>query len=56
MIKSVEKQLSEEGIVEIVLHARTHVKLFYGKLGYTQVGECFYEITIPHVKMFKLIA
>ena len=42
-----------EGFTEIVLHAQEPVVGFYLKLGYSIVGERFYEADIPHFKMRK---
>lgn len=40
-----------EGISELVLHSREGVVSFYGKLGFTVVGEPFEEVGIPHRRM-----
>jgi predicted GNAT family N-acyltransferase len=52
MIK-IDEHLREHGVAEIYLDAQSHVKNFYEKLGYTQVGEEFEEVGIPHVVMVK---
>ncbi|HRV38557.1 MAG TPA: GNAT family N-acetyltransferase, partial [Fervidobacterium sp.] len=43
MIK-IDEHLREHGVAEIYLDAQSHVKNFYEKLGYTQVGEEFEEV------------
>lgn len=40
---------------KIVLHARKGVVPFYLQLGYSAVGEEFVEVTIPHLKMEKIL-
>ena len=38
---------------KMTLHARETAVPFYLKLGYTTVGERFFEVGIPHFKMEK---
>lgn len=42
-----------EGFEKIELHARDTAVPFYIKLGYSTIGETFYEVNIPHLKMEK---
>lgn len=55
MVEATEVWAKTKGYKEIVLHARAVVEPFYEKLGYETVGEPFDEVTIPHVKMRKLL-
>lgn len=43
----------EQGISYVYLHAQASAKLFYEKIGFTSVGEGFYEANILHYKMEK---
>ena len=43
------------GFKEVVLHARETAVPFYESLGYTKVGDCFTEITIPHRVMVRVL-
>lgn len=55
LIEKTEEALKKEGYSKIELHARMYAKKFYLKSGYEPVGEEFYEIGIPHIKMIKSI-
>jgi len=46
----------EHQFCEIVLHARDVAVPFYEKLGYIKVGDLFYEVTIPHYEMMKILS
>ncbi|NBO69743.1 MAG: GNAT family N-acetyltransferase [Bacteroidetes bacterium] len=50
-----EETATEQGIQSIVLHARNHVADWYTSIGYSQVGNEFLEVGIPHVKMIKTL-
>ena len=52
MVKALEVVAQNE-IKEVIVHAQTHVKNLYHKLGFEQEGEEFEEAGIPHVKMKK---
>ncbi len=41
----------QNGAKEVFVHARMPVVQFYEKLGYTIVGEIFYEVGIQHIQM-----
>ncbi|PCJ58810.1 MAG: GNAT family N-acetyltransferase [Planctomycetota bacterium] len=43
-----------KGFKQFELNAREHAIPFYEKLGYHSVGDIFMEVTIKHVKMFKV--
>ena len=51
-----EEIAAEEGVAEIMLHARETAVPFYEKLGYVREGERFEEIGIPHYVMRKPLA
>jgi len=55
MMKEIERKIIFEGGEKIVLNAQIHVKGFYERLGYKQVGEVFVEAGIPHVRMEKVV-
>ena len=40
---------------EVVLHAQCSARGFYEKAGFTQRGEPFDEVDIPHIEMFKVL-
>lgn len=50
---AIHDHLQDLEVEELYLDAQTHVKNFYEKLGYTQEGEVFEEVGIPHVVMVK---
>jgi predicted GNAT family N-acyltransferase len=39
----------------VTLHARQTARRFFEKLGYAAVSDVFTEVTIPHVKMEKIL-
>ncbi len=43
----------DKGYGGLVMHARKVAVGFYQKCGYTVNGEEFFEVTIPHYKMYK---
>ncbi len=53
IMMKIDEHLRELGVSEIYLDAQSHVKNFYEKLGYTQIGDEFEEVGIPHVVMVK---
>lgn len=55
LVEYAENYAKEQGYKEVVLHARQVAIEFYNKLGYTEEGEPFVEVGIPHKKMFKFI-
>ena len=48
-----ENVARDRGFKKMTMHARASALGFYEKLGYTQMGEEFEEITIPHYIMEK---
>ena len=50
---AVETYARDDGLEEVALHAQTHVRGFYERLGYEAHGEEFEEAGIPHIAMAK---
>ncbi len=48
-----EEQGRQQGMTEFILHAQEYVKSFYAGHGYTEHGDVFLEVDIPHVEMRK---
>ena len=48
-----EEKAQEKGIQYITLEAQEYVKQFYSDRGYSERGNIFLEVGIPHVKMVK---
>jgi ribosomal protein S18 acetylase RimI-like enzyme len=55
LMEEVEKAIRERGFRGLELNARTSAAGFYEKLGYTVVGAEFLHVTVPHVRMVKLV-
>jgi len=53
LMNAVEARARETGFDRVTLHAQTHVRGFYERLGYEAHGEEFEEAGIPHVAMDK---
>jgi predicted GNAT family N-acyltransferase len=53
LVKALEDYAAENGMVEIVLHARHYAVGFYEKIGYEICSEVFQEVGIDHYKMRK---
>lgn len=48
-----ENTARDKSYKQITMHARMTAVSFYEKLGYTEYGEEFEEVTIPHIAMQK---
>ena len=48
-----EEKARKKGIQNITLEAQEYVKQFYSDHGYSERGEVFLDVGIPHVKMAK---
>ena len=48
-----EEKAREKGIQYITLEAQEYVKQLYSDRGYSERGNIFLEVGIPHVKMVK---
>lgn len=46
----------ERGFQQMTLHARESAVGFYQRLGYSTIGACFLEVTLPHWAMHKTLA
>ena len=46
----------ERGFQQLTLHARESAVGFYERLGYSTIGACFLEVTLPHWAMHKTLA
>ncbi len=53
MVRFSEDNSKLKGFKKIELHARKTAVPFYLSLGYSVSGKMFYEVGIPHKKMFK---
>ncbi|UVI32701.1 GNAT family N-acetyltransferase [Paenibacillus spongiae] len=53
VMTALEEAARSKGLSHAKLHAQTHARDFYTKLGYEQVSEEFMEADIPHVAMVK---
>ncbi len=55
MLVFFEEQARNQGFKSIYCHARDTAINFYTKNGYKTEGEMFEQVTIPHVKMRKIL-
>ena len=55
LMAAVEARADEAGFSRLTLHAQTHVREFYERLGYEAHGDVFEEAGIPHVAMAKAV-
>lgn len=55
ILEELERRLTAMGFRHFVLHARQSATGFYEKLGYSPVGETFWEVKIPHAMMEKSV-
>ena len=53
LVQFAEEAAKTLGFDNVELHARIHAQAFYEKLGYEAVGETFFEVTLPTIKMIK---
>ncbi len=51
IMSKLEHDAKQQGVTSLVLDAQQDAAGFYSRRGYTQVGETFEEVGIPHVKM-----
>ncbi len=56
LLKAFEAHAREAGLTGITLAARVTAQGFYERNGYAAEGGVFEEVTIPHIKMTKLLA
>jgi N-acetylglutamate synthase-like GNAT family acetyltransferase len=55
LIKDIEQAVRSKNIGTLTLHARVTARRFFEKLGYTATSGVFTEVTIPHIKMEKVL-
>ena len=55
MLKFFEEEARNTGFKSIYCHARDTAINFYNKNGYKAEGEMFEQVTIPHIKMRKVL-
>ena len=55
LMEAIEEYLAAQHVPTAFLDSQESAKSFYEKLGYSQEGEPFDEVGIPHVKMAKRI-
>lgn len=55
IVAAFEDYARRKGISEIVLAARQTAQSFYSRFGYDTDGIVFTEVTIPHVRMWKML-
>ena len=55
LVTAAEMHAATKGYKKVSLHARLVASGFYSRLGYTQVGDEFMEVGIPHFRMEKKI-
>lgn len=55
LVERLEEEARTRGVRRIELHARITARDFYAKLGYVAEGAEFIEVTIPHVRMWKVV-
>ncbi len=53
LVQFAEQTAHARGFDNVELHARIHARGFYERLGYEAVGETFFEVTLPTIKMIK---
>jgi len=55
LMRQTELRCRDLGGTELMLHARVSVSDFYRKLGYTDFGDPFIEVSVPHILMKKYL-
>ena len=53
LIDKMEEEIINKGYKKAKLHAQTHAKEFYERLGYVVISDEFMDAGIPHVAMTK---
>jgi predicted GNAT family N-acyltransferase len=53
LVEAIEERARQRGLAMIELHAQTHARGFYDRLGYQAEGEEYLEAGIPHISMRK---
>ena len=55
VMAELEKTAKENGTEDVEVSAQERVRPFYEKLGYTAVGDVYYDEFCPHIRMVKSI-
>jgi predicted GNAT family N-acyltransferase len=55
LMTGAEQIVRSRNLDSVTLHARQTARRFFEKLGYAAVSDVFTEMTIPHVKMEKIL-
>ncbi len=55
LVQHIEANLREASIRQVFLLARLHTEGFYARCGYVRVGGEFMHVTIPHIRMEKVL-
>jgi N-acetylglutamate synthase-like GNAT family acetyltransferase len=55
LLQDIEQAVRSKNIGTVTLHARVTARRFFEKLGYTAASGVFSEVTIPHIKMEKVL-
>jgi len=55
LMTGAEQIVRDRNLGVVTLHARLTARRFFEKLGYRLVSDVFTEVTIPHVKMEKIL-
>ena len=53
LLRFLEAEAAAQGAAEYMLHAQEYVKSFYAARGYSEYGDVFLEVGIPHIEMRK---
>jgi len=53
IISFLEKQLKNQGVEKVMLHAQCRATAFYKSCGFAETGTPFWEVGIKHIKMQK---
>ncbi|MFA6340935.1 MAG: GNAT family N-acetyltransferase [Candidatus Paceibacterota bacterium] len=55
IVNYVTEYIKKRGIENMTLDSQEHARKFYEEIGFKQKGKVFWEVNIPHVKMWKKI-
>lgn len=55
LVRAAENVIRAHNVRTVTLHARVSARGFYERLGYVASSGIFTEVTVPHVKMEKLL-
>ncbi len=53
LVHAIEQRAAERGLAAVELHAQSHARGFYQRLGYAAYGDLFSEAGIEHISMRK---